>query len=149
MEGANGHPQPRALSKASFFGALENLDESDDDHLQPDDCLSFGRVLAASRRSTTTSVTTPAPIPNEIITPVAPSNQEAPSLIRANTAPQPSSISSHKNHCHLNNRTTATMSATLNGSSTRKRKATALKTIPEAQQVFKGLVFCKSTLIIY
>ncbi|KAJ5995586.1 DNA polymerase family X [Penicillium waksmanii] len=128
MAGAMG--RSRAMSKAAFFAALEDLDGSDDD-----------RPGAAA-----VEVASPNP----------------PSLIRANTEPQSSSeqrsqhlteIRRNENHTFTKSpepkvravkrsNTTGTMPGiTGKGSSTKKRKADVLKSVPEEQQVFKGLVF--------
>jgi DNA polymerase IV len=142
------------MSKASFFAALEDLDDSDDE--QPDAGLSFQNILAASRPfhdlSDQAAAVEVAPNP--------------PSLIRANTEPQSSSEqrSQHlteiqRNEHHISTKlpepkvravkrsnTTGTMPGiTSKGSSTKKRKADALKSVPDEQQVFKGLVFCMKT----
>ncbi|KAJ5741729.1 DNA polymerase family X [Penicillium manginii] len=137
------------MSKASFFAALENLDDSDD---EPQEGLSFQNLLAASRpfldiasQAATTSIASANP----------------PCLTRANTEPASSGKTSEdcteiqRDEYYLLNKptgqklrtvkrsnTTGTMPGTqVKGSSTTKRKADALKSIPEERQLFKGLVF--------
>jgi hypothetical protein len=151
MAGAMGRSQ--AMSKASFFAALENLDDSDD---EPQEGLSFQNLLTASRpfldiasQTATTSIASANP----------------PCLTRANTEPASSGKTSEdcteiqRDEYYLLNKptgqklrtvkrsnTTGTMPGTqVKGSSTTKRKADALKSIPEERQLFKGLVFCMKT----
>lgn len=156
MAGATG--RSHAMSKANFFAALENLDDSDDEI--PGAGLSFQGILAASRpfhdissRTATTKFQ------------VAPPNP--PSLIRAHTEPQsssekrsqdltviqqndhqmPSIPAESKVRTVKRSNTTGTMPGTdSKAPSTKKRKADALKSIPEGRQVFKGLVFCMKSI---
>lgn len=157
MAGAMG--RSRAMSKANFFAALEDLDDSDDG--QPDAGLSFQSILAASRPFRDISNQAAA---------VEVASPNPPSLIRANTEPQSSSEqrSQHlteiqRNEHHIftkspepkvravkRSNTTGTMPGiTGNGPSTKKRKADALKSIPDEQQLFKGLVFCMKPMLLF
>lgn len=137
------------MSKSSFFAALESLDNSDDD--QNEEALSFQNILATSRPSN-------KDISNELAK-VAPSIPEPPSLIRANTEPQSASskdqrkiderkrVDEKKTQFETEVRTVkrSNTTGTMPGNASRgssKRKADALKIIPEAQKVFKDLIFC-------
>ena len=137
------------MNKSSFFAALESLDNSDDD--QNEEVLSFQNILATSRPSKKHTINEPAK--------VAPSIPEPSSLIRANTEPQ---SASNRDRRRIDERkrvdekkaqietevspvkrsnTTGTMPGNASRGSS-KRKADALKIIPEAQKVFKDLIFC-------
>lgn len=135
------------MSKSSFFAALQGLEDSDDD--QDEEVLTFQKILSASRPSKNISYETAK---------AAPSIPEPPSLIRANTVPQPASSkdakkldekqadvrkfqSEPKVRTVQRSYTTGTMPGIASKGSS-KRKADALKPIPEAQKIFKDLVFC-------
>lgn len=147
------------MSKASFFAALEELDDPDNE--QPDAGLSFQNILAASRSFHDISNQAAA---------VEVASPNLPSLIRANTEPQSSSEqrSQHLTEIKRNkhpistkssepkvrtvkrSNTTGTMPGiTGKGPSTKKRKADALKSVPDEQQVFKGLVFCMKPMPLF
>ncbi|OQE17198.1 hypothetical protein PENSTE_c021G07664 [Penicillium steckii] len=138
----------RTMSKSSFFAALESLDNSDDD--QNEEALSFQNILATSRPSNKDISNKPAK--------VAPSIPEPPSLIRANTEPQSASskdqrriderkrVDEKKTQIETEVKTVkrSNTTGTMPGNASRgssKRKADALKIIPEAQKVFKDLIF--------
>ncbi|KAJ5098866.1 hypothetical protein N7532_005867 [Penicillium argentinense] len=141
----------RSTSKASFFAALEHLDNPDDSQNEED--AEFEQILTVSRPSTHISNQTVFPGPSR--------PEPGTPLPRANTDPQ--TLSSNKapgeqRNSHLNRQrrlsnepqvlpikrshTTGTMPGTAGRCpAAKKRKIDAINAIPEAQQVFKDLMF--------
>lgn len=145
-------PGKSRASKASFFAALETLDDSDD--AQHDEDISLQHILAASR----------PPILNisKENAEDEPVNPEPPFLIRANIESHSmdraaSDLSEPQRGPHRRtgpadpevrlgpvkrSYTTGNLPTMSRASSTKKRKVDVLRAVPEGQQVFKGLVFC-------
>lgn len=138
-------------TKASFFAALERLDEPDDTQGEED---SLEKVLARSR---------PQKYPRRVDT-STPVTKEPASLRRVNTEPSSTGSDirvtgvSHKVHLRRTvasvdpkvttvrrAQTTGTMPGTKGGGKppAKKRRTESIKTVPPEQQIFKELVFCK------
>ena len=150
-------------SKASFFGALEQLDRPDDPRDDYEDSLD--RLFAAAKSSEYMNTTT-APIPVHAA-PTKPSM--AP---RANSDPQGlSKVKDMKREKNSSNyvqsskssntapssmrgikrsQTTGAIVSAKVGSliSKRKKQANSIKRVPEEQQIFKNLVFCKWSVML-
>lgn len=146
-------------SKTSFFTALERLDDPDDS--QDDEVTSLENLLTTSR-----SKRTPDKI-SAISTSAGPL-----SLRRANTEPQSSSTKSDLQTTGDLRRSTTTDELKVTtvqraqtttarpgaktgggprwpaGPARKKRKVDPLNRVPSDQQIFKGLVFCKTFSVL-
>jgi DNA polymerase IV len=127
-------------SKESFFVSLEQLDDSDD---QDERYEEWERLLYSNKYKASSKVV-PAPVAERI------------SLPRANSDPQPSP-STHQYKAStlakdskpvplVRHQTTGNMPAIKSGAQ-KKRRINSVKVIPEAQQIFKDLVFCGYSVV--
>lgn len=135
------------LSKRGFFDALQRLDDSEDE-----DEDSLENLLFSSR---------PSRNPDPSAAPV-PDSPGPSSLQRSNTEPQALPAVGCRQTPHIDNsrrsfevneprigvirraQTTGTMPLTkAGGPPVKKRKTDNFKLLPENQQIFKGLSFCK------
>lgn len=141
------HPKmtPTLADKEAFFSQLDELDSvSDESPENPDD---FDRVLQSAtlelQRVSSLPVSSPPPLEPTSPTPLLPTPRASP---EGTGEPEVACARSIPNPRAKGPLTTDTMTrGTKTGASrgSRKRKACA-RTIPEQQQIFKGLVFCES-----
>jgi DNA polymerase IV len=124
------------LSKKTFFAALDRLDDPED---QSEEDKSWGNPLTADKE-------VDKPDPNK----VALSSERIP-LPRANSDPisscdlqrKRSPVSVLKPTPANRPRTTETMPTIKSATHQKKRRIDNAKIIPDDQQIFKGLIFCK------
>jgi DNA polymerase IV len=129
-------------SKESFFGFLEQLDDSDD---QDEEYNEWERLLYSTKYKAPDKVA-PTPVADRI------------SLHRAHSDPQPSS-STHQYKTGtltddsraaplIRHKTTGAMPTTKSGGPPQKKRRTnGAKIIPQGQQIFKDLVFCEYFIV--
>lgn len=138
--------------KEAFYKELEKLDDLTDDHQSPED--DFSRLIAISKEKGRHTDSANALVP----TSSSSSTSLNANLPRANTAPECSSHSvagsglspGHKEPENMakkpalkSSKTTGALSESkTEGPPLKRRRAYAARTIPEQQQVFKGLAFC-------
>lgn len=144
---------PTTRDKEAFYRELDRLDDLTDDQSSEDD---LSRLIAKSRDKTRHEGSTNALVPTSAASSAA---VNATKPVRANTAPECSSQivagssldPKHKESGEMAKRpvlkgakTTGalTESKTEDPPPVKRRRTYAARTIPEQQQVFKGLVFC-------
>lgn len=138
--------------KEAFYKELEKLDDLTDDDQSPEDDLSRLIAISKEKRRQTDSANALVPTSSSSSTSL---NAKLP---RVNTAPECSSHSvagsdlspGHKEPENLakkpalkNSKTTGALpESNTEGPPLKRRRTYAARSIPEQQQVFKGLVFC-------
>ena len=134
---------PTLADKEAFFSQLDELDSvSDGSPESPDD---FDRVPQSAldlRRVSTPPVSSPSPFKPASPVPLLPTPRASPEGHREPEVPCTHDISSPRGKRRPNTDTMKRSTKPDAPGGSRKRKICA-RTIPEQQQIFKGLVFCE------
>jgi DNA polymerase IV len=126
-------------TKKSFFEALDRLDEWDEDN----DCSFWGRVMG---NKNTEEKETKAALSSDHKTSSASSEERH----LCHTQVKRTSLPATLTPSSLDRQTIETMSTIKNGGPPhKKRRVHSVKVIPDDQQIFKGLVFCKRSRFLF
>lgn len=146
-----GEATTKNTNKETFFKGLEELDDltDNDNDNEVGDGNDFARLISFSRRSAEDTDSTPSFVPTSS------SSSAGLELSYTNTVPESSSrsetaartdemVSTAKRPPPLKTaKTTRTLSERKQeGPPCKRRRTYAARTVPEQQQIFKGLVFC-------
>lgn len=152
-----GEATTKNTNKETFFKGLEELDDltdNDKDNETGDgNGDDFSRLISFSRRSVEDTDSTPSFVPTSS------SSSAGLELSYTNTVPESSSRSETKSKTDemvstakrppplKTAKTTGTLSERKQeGPPCKRRRTYAARTVPEQQQIFKGLAFCQSSL---
>lgn len=156
--------EEKKAKKIAFFNELNELDESDDESMDtskidlilrqsesPPHSLSKQRLSQPLRSCYPLGRTRSAPLPN--------SSSHAPNevlMIQDRPCPSPVPIVNSDfsfqvavdGHKMLNGGVTATSTKPLSKSKGKRKRGQSLESIPDSQQIFKGLAFCMAFTLV-
>jgi len=153
-----GEATTKNTNKEAFFKGLEDLDDltDDDNDNEAGDGDDFAPLMIFLRRRRRRSVEDPDSTPSFVAT--SSSSSAGLEFSYTNTVPESSSRSETTSRAHDMVSTakrppplkTAMSTGTLSerkqeGPPCKRRRTYAARTVPEQQQIFKGLIFCRSS----